>query len=301
MFVCLKNIFASDSFDAIILAEYNDLEEHLQEIYKLISAMEASGVRVHRQLVLRALGLRADSVSSVLNRLEDIVDEYEVSDKLGIYGWRTRHSVIASIIAKYKFSDQHEYEKLFEKVIDSLSPTWEIERRTINELSSFETGIRRLSDGRAQNRLLRRMISVAPGERVPRHRLIRNLIDQERFDAAETEIKVFESDLGRDGPVARYRALLMMRRALHTPGLTDRDRLVMLEDAFAQAIASQDRYSNNKNVFYVACEIGLQIVKFKNDFAPFDDALRRLKAAESRLEDPEISRQIRSFERRSTS
>ncbi|MGB7407488.1 MAG: SIR2 family protein [Pontixanthobacter sp.] len=301
MFVCLKNIFATDNFDAIILKEYNDLDDGLQEIYKLVSAMEASGVRVHRQLVLRAIGLPANQISMALNRLEGIVDEYEVSQKLGIYGWRTRHSVIATIIAKYKFSDQADYEKLFEHVISSLSPTWEIERRTINELSSFDTGIRRLSDVAAQNRLLRQMISVAPGERVPRHRLIKNLIDQEQFDVAETEIKVFESDLGRDGPVARYRALLLMRRALNTPGLADSDRLVMLEDAFARAISSQERYSNNKTVFYIACEIGLHIIKFKNDFSSFDDALRRLKLAEARLEDPDISRQIRAFERRSTS
>ena len=45
-----------------------------------------------------------------------------------------------------------------------------------------------------QNVLLRKMMSIAPAERVPRHRLIRNLIELNEFDRAETEIRLFQHD-----------------------------------------------------------------------------------------------------------
>ncbi|MBV9984750.1 SIR2 family protein [Bradyrhizobium sp.] len=57
MFVCLKNIFSSDKLDDIILREYAGLPVPLQEIYKVVAAMEAAGVRVHRQLIIRMLGV----------------------------------------------------------------------------------------------------------------------------------------------------------------------------------------------------------------------------------------------------
>ena len=49
--------------------------------------------------------------------------------------------------------------------------------------------------------------------RVPRHRLIRNLISTGDYDQAETEIRVFESDFSLDGPVYRYKVNLMVARA----------------------------------------------------------------------------------------
>ena len=42
-------------------------------------------------------------------------------------------------------------------------------------------------------------MSIAPSERVPRHRLIRNLIDAGAYDKADTEIRIFEKDFGADG------------------------------------------------------------------------------------------------------
>jgi hypothetical protein len=55
MFVCMKNIFASDSFDDIILREFADLPAPCQEIYRYVAALENAGVRVHRQLIIRLL------------------------------------------------------------------------------------------------------------------------------------------------------------------------------------------------------------------------------------------------------
>jgi hypothetical protein len=78
--------------------------------------METSGVRVHRQLLMRILGIARGSIASILDRLMDIVSEYEVSKKEGIYGWRTRHSVIADIITRFKFNDSAKMIDLFDLV-----------------------------------------------------------------------------------------------------------------------------------------------------------------------------------------
>jgi hypothetical protein len=234
----------------------------------------------------------------VLLNLADIINEYDISVRHGIYGWRVRHAVIADIVTKYKFHDVAEFIALFEQVIDNLSPTYEIEVRTINEICNFDTGLARIPDRQVQNRLLRRIISVAPGERVPRHRLIRNLIDDEQFDLAETEIRVFEKDLGKDGPVARYQVTLLVARALHTRGLTNSDRLVILDKAKALIRSAQERFSMNRSLYATFCDIGLHIYRLSEDRAVFDEALQRLKRAETNLGDPEITKMIRSYEKR---
>jgi len=133
-FVCLKNIFASESFDDIILREFADLEEQHREIYRLVSAMESAGIKVHRQMIIRLLGIPAEHIAAALTKMTDIVHEYSISEREGIFGWKGRHPVITDIITKYKMTDTAEFYDLFEKVIDNLVPTYDIEIRTIKQL-----------------------------------------------------------------------------------------------------------------------------------------------------------------------
>lgn len=161
MFVCLKNIFANDSFDDIVLREYADLEENLREIYRYVSAMENAGVRVHRQLILRLLGIEANSIQGILDNLTDIVSEYNIYAPSGIYGWRTRHSVIAGLVTKYKFPDLDRTIALFDAVIDNISPTYDIEIRSLRELCNVETGIARIPDKNVQT-LADLVLIIAP-------------------------------------------------------------------------------------------------------------------------------------------
>ena len=202
MFVCLRNIFASESFDDIILREYADLPPEYQDVYKFVAALENAGVRVHRQMVIRLLGIDINNLASMLLNMTDIVNESAIDEKMGIFSWRGRHAVITAIIAEYKFGDEDAWERLFDLVIENISPTYDIEIKSLRDMCNTETGVARFTSKDVQNRLLRRMMSVAPGERIPRHRLIRNLIDDLDFDQAETEIRIFENDFGRDGPVA---------------------------------------------------------------------------------------------------
>lgn len=236
MFVCLKNIFASESFDDIILREFAGLDDTPQDVYKHVAAMETMGVRVHRQLAIRMLKIQPSEIPSLLASLDDIVEEYPVDKRHGIFGWKCRHGVISEIITRYKFGDLEQVISLLDRIIDKISPSYDIEVRTLRELCNLDGGLSRIPDKREQNRLLRRMISMAPGERVPRHRLIRNLIDQGEFEKAETEIRVFNYDFGSDGPVHRYKIKLMTARATRAPGLLEEDRIVILEQA--QELAS---------------------------------------------------------------
>jgi SIR2-like domain len=298
MFVCLKNIFASETFDDIILREYADLAPELQDIYRYVSAMETAGVRVHRQLLIRILRIPATSISAALERLTDIISEYEVNEREGIYGWRTRHPVIAGIVTRFKFNELAKTIELFELVIANLSPTYDIEVRTIRDLCSVGTGIPGIPNKEIQNRLFRKLMSIAPSERVPRHRLIRNLIEAGSYEKAETEIRIFEKDFGIDGPVYRYKVQLLLARAQHAPGLLPEDRLQILESAKTVALVGIVRFPLNKTLLAAYAEVGVEYYRRTGSYEYFDHAIKLLRDAEEGLGDPDVARIINRYVRR---
>lgn len=297
-FVCLKNIFASEKFDDIVLREFAELDDELREIYRLVSAMESAGINVHRQLIIRLLGIPAQNVAASLANMVDIIHEYTISEREGIYGWKGRHTVITDIITKYKMTDQKEFYNLFETVIDNLIPTYDIEIRTIIQLCAFESGISRIPDKHLRNKLLRKMISKAPGERVPRHRLIRNLIDINELEKAETEIRLYEHDFKLDAPVQRYKIILMLARAEQTSGILDEDRRAILDMARELAVSAIDKYKDNKDILRTYCDVGIEHFKRTGEMHIFDDAMDKLREAEKRIGDPDITNLIARYERR---
>jgi len=297
-FVCLKNIFASEQFDDIVLREFAELDENTREIYRLVAAMESAGINIHRQLVIRLLGIPAAEITASLVNLVDIIHEYTISEREGIYGWKGRHPVITDIITKYKMKDEKEFYKLLETVIDNIVPSYDIEIRTIKQLCSFDSGISRFPDKHIRNKLLRKMISRVPGERVPRHRLIRYLIDINQLEKAETEIRLFEHDFKIDGPVLRFKIILLMARAERTPGILDEDRLAILEFARKLGVNAIDKYKNNKSLLGTYCEVGVEFFKRIRNKEVFDDAMSKLKDAEERIGDPDITNIIIRYERR---
>lgn len=297
-FVCLKNIFASEKFDDIILREYAELDETNREIYRIVAALESAGVNVHRQLVIRLLSIPAGNITATLEHLADIIHERLVGEKYGIYSWQGRHPVIADIITKYKMDDEQEYFKLFDQTIECIIPTYDIEIKSLKQMCSFDLGIGRLSDKHRQNVLFRKMISKIPGERVPRHRLIRNLIELNEHEKAETEIHIFDKDFGLDGPVSRYRVKLLLARVERTPGILDEDRLVILEQARKLIVNSVERFPDNKDILRTYCDVGLEYFIRTNDPTVFEDAIGKLRDAESQIGDPDIVSFIALYERR---
>jgi hypothetical protein len=296
-FVCLKNIFDNDAFDDIILREFSSLMPQLQEVYRMVAALESLNVRVHRQLVIRLTGIPAASVMASLVGLTDIVEEYSVDEKQGVYGWRGRHRVITEIITKHKFHQQGAIYKLLERVIESLSMTYDIEVRTVRNLCTASGGLSRAGTKAQQNQLLQKLISQAPGERIPRHRLIANLIAMGETNKAETEIRLFENDFREDGPVARYKIRLLLHRAIKAKGLLLEDRLTIVDDAKKIALKSLQKFSGNKHVLTSYCDVGLARLRLSGDYSVFDTAMERLKKAEQELGDPDISRQVEHYAR----
>lgn len=298
MFVCMRNIFASESFDNIILREFAELDEVYQDVYRLVAALENVGVKVHRQLIIRLLGIPMASTMALLENMTDIVNEYTINTKHHIYGWRGRHPVISAIIVKYKYNDTNKIVDLYDKIIDTAVPTYDIEVRSLIELCNVQTGIPRLPDKEVQNRLLRKLVSLVPGQRVPRHRLIRNLTDIGQYDQAQTEIRIFETDFKKiDAPVTRLKIELLIARATESPGLLVEDRLAILSQAREAALVGTQRHAHATGVFGAYCNVGINILRYSGDRSVFDDAMAKLNKAYERLADPEISSIIRHYER----
>jgi hypothetical protein len=138
-------------------------------------------------------------------------------------------------------------------------------------------------------------MSTAPGERVPRHRLIRNLIEMGEYDRAETEIRIFERDFGIDGPVYRYKVNVLVSRAVNSVGILKGDRIQILEAARGLALAGIARFHLNKALLSTYANLGLEYYKLTNNYKYFDDAIERLENAEDELGDPEIARIVARY------
>jgi hypothetical protein len=296
MFVCLKNIFAIDKFDDIILREYADLNENYKEIYRIISAMESAGVRVHRQFLIRTLRIEADQIPAILGNMEDTISETVISERDGIYEWTGRHIVISQTLTKYEFSDQADISHLFHLIADNINPTYTIEMRTIRELCGRMYGIGRLRDKNDQNRVLRKLISIAPGERVPRHRLITNLIEMNDFAQAEAEMRVYEKDFRPDPVVLRYRIELTMKRAETAEDILPTHRVAIANEAAIIADRATSRFPLDKNLYDAYLEVGAYIAKHSGNWEVFDSALASAKTAEPKIADPDMHRMIKRHE-----
>jgi hypothetical protein len=168
-----------------------------------VAVLEASGTKVHRQLILRVLGIEAGQIASMLALMEGLVDEYDIKPADGLYGWCTRHEVVARAIARYKFGDDEELHSLFKRVIAGLNPTIWLELRTIRDICGTDFGIGRLIDHRKQVELFEDLIRLAPGERIPRHRLISKLLFLGEFEAAAQALRAAEEIVGVDAPISR--------------------------------------------------------------------------------------------------
>jgi hypothetical protein len=297
MFVCLKNIFASDELDAILLKEYAALHEDLQGIYRLVAALEASGTKVHRQLVLRLLRIQSDSINGILTSLDGLVEEFAINENEGMYGWSTRHEVIAQTIARYKFADQDKLYELLSDVVDGLNPSIWTELRTIRDICNRDFGIGHLSDNTRQLELLEKLIRIAPGERVPRHRIIGKYLDLGKLDDAAQAIRQAEEDVGFDSIVSRYRIRLLIQRAQATTGIMLEDRRAILLEAERAALAGLSRLTTDKYSYIAYGDVGEAYAELTRDVSMLDSALVRMREAIGHILDPQLDEALSRFER----
>lgn len=297
MFVCLKNIFATQSLDIILLEEYEQLDLDLQDYYRYVAALEAIGARVHRQLVIRMLDIPTDQVAAILARLTGIIDEYDISPRDGIYGWQTRHLIIARKITEYKFSGLEELTALFKKVVTHLNPANAVELQSVRDLCDMEFGIERLPDANIRRQLYRDLIAVAPGERIPWHRLMRELLDMGALDDAEQELRNAEDAVNADAPLDRYRVRLLIARSKQLARISEGDRIALLRTAYETAMKNIERHKWDKVSYYTLCDTAVELVNRGQSEFYLTEAVSKLRLAADRILDPEIPERIRTYER----
>ena len=295
MFVCLKNIFANESLDMILLREYDQLNKEYQDYYRHVSVLEAIGTRVHRQLLIRMRSIPPQHIGHVLSGLTDIVDEYDINDDQGVYGWRTRHLVIARKISEYKFSSVPELIRLFDTVIDHLNPTVPLEMRTIRDICDVDYGIGRFGDRETRKSLYKRLIEIAPGERIPWHRLIRELLQEGNLEETEYTIRNAEDAAGADAPIARYRVRLLIVRARRTEGISKNDRIALLRKAYELALNNIDRHKWDKYSYYTLCDVACELIRYGESTYLLDEAIGRSQEASDRILDPDMARRIEEY------
>lgn len=296
MFVCLKNIFANESLDNILLYEYEELPPASQEHYRYIAALEAVGLRAHRQLVVRLLGVHADQVASVLQGLKGIVDEYDINSREGIYGWSTRHLVIARKITEYKFSSLEELNSLFKRIIQNINPGIRTELQSIRDLCDVEFGIGRLGDPDTRQKLYRDLIGIAPGERIPWHRLIRELLEQNRLEEVEYLIRDAIEAVGQDAPLDRFKVRLLMARSESTQGISAGDRLAILRRAYELASNNIERHRVDKHSYRILCQVAVKMIERGEPVQILYEAIARMRQAAAEILDPDMDRDVRRFE-----
>lgn len=298
MFVCLKNIFGSAELDYILLEEYASLGEPEKDIYRHVSALQAMGARVHRQLILRCLSIEAGMLEAILTLLDGIVDEDVVNERDGLYRWNVRHDVIAEVIAKYKFADPEQLLVLLNNVIEGINPSVAMEIETARAICTTEWGLQRLPDANDQIRLLKRLIEILPSERIPRRRLIKRYLDSRDLGEASHEIRAARIAL-RSGDVIvdRYEVLGLLYRAQDDTRLMEEDRLAILYDALGKGKRLASTGRADKQNIRVFAEVALALAKSTGDVTQLRSAISLFSWAEEELLDPDISKVSANYER----
>lgn len=288
MFVCLKNIFANNNLDDILLQEYFDLSDESKEVYRYVAAVQSLGGHVHRQLIVRLLNLSATGLESILAHLEGIVFERSVDSRKGIFGWETRHDVIATIIARLKFADQDELEQLFLDLINNLNPSVRLELETAVALATDELGIARLTNVDRQIAVFRRLIEVLPSHHTPRRRLTRLFLKHDMLPEANHEIGASDKALGRDPVMERYKAQAALKKAETITSVEESDRHSMALDAENIIRICISNYPPDMYTYLTLGHIGLFLASRFGDYTAIDDALEYFRSMEATNGDPQI-------------
>jgi len=224
------------------------------------------------------------------------VDEYDIDPKEGVYGWATRHVVVARRITDYKFSSLQEMSVLFQTIIANINPAVPIELQSVRDICDREYGIGRLGDTKERQKLYRLLIEAVPGERIPWHRLIRELLSEENLEETEYVIRNAEKSVGSDTPIDRYRVRLLLSRAQKTLKISTGDRVAMLRRAYEMASRNTEKHKWDKLSYFTLCDVAVQLVQRGENKYVLEEAIDKLKTAYNTILDPEMPRKIRDYQ-----
>ncbi|MFD1824431.1 SIR2 family protein [Mumia zhuanghuii] len=296
MYVCLKNIFGAEELDDILLGEFKDLDDAPQDVYRHVCAIQAMGGKVHRQLIVRLLGIDGGLIKSMLGQLDGIVFEEDIDARRGTFGWSARHDVIADVIATYKFGDPEEQKALLRNLIDGLNPSVSLELATANAMAASEMGIGRLPSRDDQIDLLTRLIAVVPAARTPQRRLVRKYLDAEDASGAKLAIDAATRNLGQDDIIDRYKVRVIVLRSGNTENLMLEDRVSLLHEARSQAAKLLLRRPDDRHNYRLLCDVGVELMRINGDSAVLEDGIDKFRAVEDDIPDPDFIEDRKRYE-----
>lgn len=94
--------------------------------------------------------------------------------------------------------------------------------------------------------------------------------------------------MSTDGPVLRYKICLKLGIAKHTDGIQNEDRAALVSEASALALKCLERFPDDKNMYRVYLETGVDWYRYTGKSQLFEDAMLAAAAAQERLLDPEL-------------
>lgn len=203
---------------------------------------------------------------------------------------------VARIITDYKFASLDELDELFTRIVDNINPAVRTELQSIRDLCDTEFGIGRLAEPAVRKKLYRRLIEIAPAERIPWHRLIRELLLEANFEEASYVIRDATAAVGADGPIDRYKVRLLVARSEATPGLATSDRVALLRQAYELAANNTDRHKADKHAYRVLCEVAMKLASKTDSPYILDEAIAKMRDAADSILDPDLDRELRHFE-----
>ena len=140
--------------------------------------------------------------------------------------------------------------------------------------------------------------TLTPTERVPRHRLVRELLDSGQLAEAERAIGDAERVVGLDSPLRRYRVLLLIARATETEGLMLEDRVALLAEAKAAAIRAIDASKEDKYGYSTFMRVGEARHSLVGRLDYYDEALERMREGAAIIGDPTLQKLLIDWESR---
>lgn len=288
MFVALKYLFANVSLDTIVLEEFAQLDDDVQEIYKVASLLEATYAHASRQMILDVMDLNWSDIGLVLDRVKGVLEQRCVSQRDGIYVWRTRHPVIAQVIARYKYHDQGELYFILRKIVDSLNSAMLLDRYIIPNLCDTEWGIGRLTDSIRQVELLE-LLCQRSTNRVPWHRLIAIWLDRD-LPTAEATLRRAIKAVGLDSPIARYQVRIALAKADELKRIGTDDYVALILEAENLAREALDRWSDNKYSYLSLLEVGEALQRATGSTRILEDARDEIAGAYDVILDDQLLR-----------
>lgn len=172
-----------------------------------------------------------------------------------------------------------------------------IELQSIRAICDTEFGIGRVGDAGIRKKLYQRLIDVAPGERIPWHRLIQELLREGNSEEAEITIKNAVAAVGNDGPIDRFKVRLLVVRARNAKGISSSDRLAMLRRAYEQAMRNIAHHKMDKHSYRVLCDVAVEMIQFGEPPYILDEAIAQMREAASRILDSDLDDTLREYER----